>query len=108
MKFEQVMRLQDRDVLHCVRSSRGNLTDTVERAVELPNAISDVSLTQGKPLVLASDGFIPFKDNIEEAGRYGIEVICEPEGALRSRDVERAAADRGMTLVRTRNRFFYH
>jgi AICAR transformylase/IMP cyclohydrolase PurH len=47
-------------------------------------------------------------NNIEEASKYGVQVILEPERALRSDEVEKAAALHGMTLVQTKHRYFYH
>ena len=108
LKFEQFMRLQAQEVVDFVGSRRGKVTERVAQSIERASAVADVNLDYDAPILLSSDGFIPFKDNIEEAGRYGIEIVCEPEGALRSKDVELAAADYGMTLVRTQNRFFYH
>ena len=61
-------------------------------------------------LALIRDSGVPATDRnaAEEAGKHGIQVVLEPGGALRSSEVETAAAAYGMTLVRTQNRYFYH
>lgn len=58
--------------------------------------------------VLASDGYIPFRDNVDEAARHGVVVIAEPGGSARSREVEDACAEHGITLVTTGVRLFHH
>lgn len=107
-KFKQLMRLQHSDIVDIVKSSRGKLTDRILQAVGRASDIGEVTLEGNSLIVMASDGFIPFKDNIEEANRHGVDVIWEPQGGMRRKDVEQAAADHGMTLIRTQNRFFYH
>ncbi|HEX2178167.1 MAG TPA: phosphoribosylaminoimidazolecarboxamide formyltransferase [Actinomycetota bacterium] len=59
-------------------------------------------------LTLASDGFIPFRDNIDYAGRYGVRYVVEPGGSMRSEDVAAACDELGMTLVHTGIRLFHH
>jgi phosphoribosylaminoimidazolecarboxamide formyltransferase/IMP cyclohydrolase len=107
-KFEQFMRLQHEEIVTLVGSSRGNLTDRVAQAVHRASTLGKIGLERTVPIVMASDGFIPFKDNIEEASQHGIDVIWEPEGGLRRKDVELAVANHAMTLLRTQHRFFYH
>ena len=108
IKFERFMRLQHPDIVDLVKSSTGKLTEKIDQANMQAMALKDTPLSLNEPTVLGSDGFIPFSDNIEEAGKYGIQVILEPEGALRSDEVEAAASEYGMTLVRTENRYFFH
>lgn len=107
-KYQQFNRLQGEETVDFVRSVSGTLTDRVALAVEQAATIRNPKRDGDTLVSLASDGFIPFHDNIEEASRHGIEVVCEPEGAMRAEDVEQAAERHGMTLLRTRNRFFYH
>ncbi|HVX45035.1 MAG TPA: phosphoribosylaminoimidazolecarboxamide formyltransferase [Mycobacteriales bacterium] len=59
-------------------------------------------------LSLASDGAIPFRDNIDEARRHGVRHIIEPGDSGRSGEVAAACAERGITLVRTGTRLFHH
>jgi len=57
---------------------------------------------------LISDGFIPFRDNIDHAQRHGVRAIAEPGGSNRDGDVEAACDEYGITLVHTGVRLFHH
>jgi AICAR transformylase/IMP cyclohydrolase PurH len=57
---------------------------------------------------LVSDGFIPFRDNIDHASRHGVAFIAEPGGSRRDKDVEDACREYGVALVHTNIRLFHH
>ncbi|RMI33447.1 5-aminoimidazole-4-carboxamide ribonucleotide transformylase [Nocardia stercoris] len=57
---------------------------------------------------LVSDGYIPFRDNIDVAAAHGVEVVVEPGGSLRSDEVAEACHEHRITLVRTGLRLFHH
>ena len=59
-------------------------------------------------LTLASDGYLPFRDNVDHAARIGVRYIVEPGGSVRSAEVAAACAEYGITLVRTGLRLFRH
>jgi phosphoribosylaminoimidazolecarboxamide formyltransferase/IMP cyclohydrolase len=59
-------------------------------------------------LVLASDAFFPFADNIEEANRAGIRYIVEPGGSKRDSEVVDACNKYGIAMVFTGTRHFRH
>jgi phosphoribosylaminoimidazolecarboxamide formyltransferase/IMP cyclohydrolase len=59
-------------------------------------------------VTLASDGFLPFRDNIDHASRIGVRHVIEPGGSSRSQDIETACTELGITLVRTGLRLFRH
>ena len=59
-------------------------------------------------VTLASDGFIPFRDNIDFASRYGVRYVVEPGGSMRTPDVAGACREYGMSLVHTGIRLFHH
>jgi phosphoribosylaminoimidazolecarboxamide formyltransferase/IMP cyclohydrolase len=65
-------------------------------------------LGQLRGVTAASDGYLPFADNIQEMARYGVECVVEPGGSMRSPDVTEACHDRGITLVHTAHRLFHH
>ena len=106
-KAARYRRMQTESVVDGVGVDRGKLTDRVARAATRSETVAEHH-DDASPVVMSSDGFIPFADNIEEAARFGVELICEPAGAARSDAVEAAAQRCGMTLVRTRERYFYH
>jgi phosphoribosylaminoimidazolecarboxamide formyltransferase/IMP cyclohydrolase len=57
---------------------------------------------------LVSDGFIPFRDNVDVASRHGVRFIAEPGGSTRDAEVEAACREYGITLVHTKLRLFHH
>jgi phosphoribosylaminoimidazolecarboxamide formyltransferase/IMP cyclohydrolase len=59
-------------------------------------------------VTLCSDGFLPFRDNIDHASRVGVRYVVEPGGSSRSAEVAEACGEYGMTLVRTGLRLFHH
>lgn len=58
--------------------------------------------------VLASDGFFPFSDSIEEAHRYGVKTIIAPKGSKRDEEVKRRADELGIELIFVEERHFRH
>lgn len=67
--------------------------------------------TAGHPIagaVLASDGFFPFADGVEEAARAGITAIIQPGGSVRDLEVIAAADGLGLTMILTGTRMFRH
>ena len=56
----------------------------------------------------ASDGYIPFRDNIDQAARHGVRYIAEPGGSSRSKEVEDACEEHRITLTATGIRLFLH
>ena len=57
---------------------------------------------------LVSDGFIPFRDNIDHAARHGVRYIAQPGGSNRDAEIEAACREYGMSLVHTGVRLFHH
>jgi len=57
---------------------------------------------------LVSDGFIPFRDNIDHAAKHGVKFIAEPGGSSRDADIVGACTEYGITLVQTNLRLFHH
>ena len=57
---------------------------------------------------LASDGFFPFRDNIDRAVKSGVCYVAEPGGSSRDEDIIVSADEHGMVLVFTNVRLFHH
>jgi phosphoribosylaminoimidazolecarboxamide formyltransferase/IMP cyclohydrolase len=57
---------------------------------------------------MASDGFIPFKDTVEEAARAGVTAIIQPGGSIRDQEVVQLASQNDMAMVFTGRRCFRH
>jgi phosphoribosylaminoimidazolecarboxamide formyltransferase/IMP cyclohydrolase len=77
-------------------------------AASLPAAVLAGWTAQLDGVTLASDGFLPFRDNIEHASRAGVRYVAEAGGSSRSGDVAAACEEYGMTLIRTGLRLFHH
>lgn len=59
-------------------------------------------------VTLVSDGYLPFRDNVEHAAEYGVTTIVEPGGSARTGDVVEAAHEHGIAHVQTGLRLFRH
>jgi len=59
-------------------------------------------------VAFASDGHLPFRDNVDHARRHGVTSIAEPGGSIRGDEVAAACAEYGITLARTGLRLFHH
>ena len=59
-------------------------------------------------LVLASDGFLPFDDTVEQASRYGVTAIVQPGGSIRDEDSVKKANEKGIAMLFTGMRHFKH
>ena len=57
---------------------------------------------------LASDGFFPFRDNIDRAAKSGVSYVAEPGGSSRDEEIIASADEHGMVLVFTHSRLFHH
>ncbi len=60
------------------------------------------------PPVLASDGFFPFPDSVEEAAKAGIKWIIQPGGSLRDKEVIAVAKALSVNMTLTGQRCFSH
>ena len=58
--------------------------------------------------MLASDGFFPFADGVEQAAGAGVTAIIQPGGSVRDAEVVEAANRHGMAMVMTGRRQFRH
>jgi phosphoribosylaminoimidazolecarboxamide formyltransferase / IMP cyclohydrolase len=58
--------------------------------------------------VMASDAFLPFRDNLDVAAGYGIRAVIQPGGSKRDAEVIAAADEHGMAMVFTGVRHFRH
>jgi phosphoribosylaminoimidazolecarboxamide formyltransferase/IMP cyclohydrolase len=73
---------------------------TAEERREFLSNVSGVSLV--------SDGFIPFRDNIDHAQRHGVSFVAQPGGSTRDAEVTAACQQYGMAMVHTHIRAFHH
>lgn len=65
-------------------------------------------LSRFNGICLASDGFIPFRDNLDRAARSNVQFVIQPGGSTRDEGIIQAANEYGMVMVFTGLRLFYH
>lgn len=71
-----------------------------EKAAWIADALTGVSLV--------SDGFLPFRDNVDHAVRHGVKFVAQPGGSVRDEDIERACREHGIAMAHTGLRLFHH
>jgi phosphoribosylaminoimidazolecarboxamide formyltransferase / IMP cyclohydrolase len=116
LRFAKGVSRQER--INCrVRYIEGDLTASEEVALRQAlggpfEPLTDderrdwIALLTGVSMV--SDGFIPFRDNIEHAQRHGVRYIAQPGGSTRDDEVEAACREYGIAMVHTKVRLFHH
>jgi phosphoribosylaminoimidazolecarboxamide formyltransferase/IMP cyclohydrolase len=57
---------------------------------------------------MASDAFIPFRDNIDRASMSGVKYVVQPGGSVRDSDIVGACNAYGMVMALTGVRLFHH
>ena len=61
-----------------------------------------------RDVVLSSDAYIPFRDNIDRAARTGVAYVVETGGSVRDDEVIAACDEYGMVMAMTGVRLFHH
>lgn len=61
-----------------------------------------------KGSVVASDAFFPFADGMIAAAEAGVTAVIQPGGSIRDEEVIKAADERGLAMVYTGMRHFWH
>jgi phosphoribosylaminoimidazolecarboxamide formyltransferase / IMP cyclohydrolase len=83
------------------------LYDHLEEGVACDRYSQYSNLTK-YPIVMASDGFFPFIDNIKRADIYGVKYVIHPGGSIRDEDIKTKCEELGIGLTITGTRMFYH
>jgi AICAR transformylase/IMP cyclohydrolase PurH len=116
LEFHTDVRRQDR-INWQLRYVEGDFTaEERQRLQHVVDAIPEPLTTEERStwldqltdVVLASDGFIPFRDNIDQAARHGVRFIAHPGGSSRADEVIDACTEHGISLVSTGIRLFHH
>ena len=63
---------------------------------------------RAKGAVCASDGFFPFRDNVDLLGKAGVRAVIQPGGSISDPEVVKAADEYGMSMAMTHTRAFKH
>lgn len=116
LRFREGVKRQDR-INWRVRFIEGDITPSEEQAFAevLAEPLELLSPDEKQAWIdkldgvsLASDGFIPFRDNIEQAQKHGVRFIAQPGGSTRDSDIEAACREYGIAMVHTGLRLFHH
>ncbi len=59
-------------------------------------------------VTMASDGFLPFSDNIDLANKYGVKNIIQPGGSVNDYIVRKKCDDYNIKMIETGIRNFFH
>ena len=57
---------------------------------------------------MCSDGFLPFKDNIDAAKNYDVDLIVQPGGSIKDVEIKKEALNQNIKMIYTGTRAFYH
>ena len=116
LRFRAEVRRQQR-INWRVRYIEGDMTNAeqaafalalAEPAAPLPAAERERWLAGLTDVALASDGFIPFRDNIDHAQRHGVRFVAQPGGSTADADVAAACREYGIAMAYTGVRLFHH
>ncbi len=116
LAFRKGVKRQER-INWRVRYIEGDLTGYEEQALAeaLEGALEPLTPEEKRAWVaeldgvsLVSDGFIPFRDNIDHAQRHGVRFIAQPGGSTRDDEIEAACREYGIAMVHTKLRLFHH
>jgi phosphoribosylaminoimidazolecarboxamide formyltransferase / IMP cyclohydrolase len=61
-----------------------------------------------KNSVVASDAFFPFRDNVDEAAKFGVSAIIQPGGSIKDDESIQAANEHNLAMIFTGFRHFKH
>ena len=59
-------------------------------------------------IVMSSDGFLPFDDNVEAAQQYNVKAIANPGGSVSDEKVFKKCDEYKIIMFKTNKRFFFH
>jgi phosphoribosylaminoimidazolecarboxamide formyltransferase/IMP cyclohydrolase len=65
-------------------------------------------LTKLGGVSLSSDAFFPFRDNIDQASKRGVNYVVQPGGSNRDKEVIAATDEYGMVMLFSGIRLFHH
>ena len=89
---------------------RGALAEgfTLDPITEAERAEFLAARGRERGVVLSSDAFIPFRDNLDRAAASGVTAVAQAGGSARDQSVVEAADEHGMAMAMTGIRLFLH
>jgi phosphoribosylaminoimidazolecarboxamide formyltransferase/IMP cyclohydrolase len=116
LEFKQGVKRQER-INWRIRYIEGDLTRFEEAALRdlLEGDLDPLGEDEKRAWIakldgvsLVSDGFIPFRDNIDHASKHGVRYIAQPGGSSRDEEIASACEDYQIAMVHTGLRLFHH
>ena len=113
MKFKKNLKRADVsnliDLFVNNQITQDDLNEQLEEPVPLFSQSEKEEWLKGlKDVVVSSDAFFPFSDNIERASKSGAKYIVSPGGSTNDKVVIDACEKYGITLIHTGLRLFHH
>jgi len=105
------IRLANGDLLRKWKSAgtKGqSLTNYMYDAIDTQNPELLPAVYNDEPVVLVSDGFFPFADNIRVAKQYHVTHIVQPGGSTADDEIDSVCDKLNITQYKTKKRIFYH
>ncbi|KHJ89623.1 AICARFT/IMPCHase bienzyme [Oesophagostomum dentatum] len=90
------------------RSERSNAIDVLCSGVLGDEEDRKSWLAQQTGVVMSSDAFLPFRDNIDCAKQFGVMYVAHPGGSVRDDEIIEACDEYGITIIHTGLRLFHH
>lgn len=79
------------------------------RQIEEMNTVEKEKLLKdAKEWTMVSDGYIPFRDNIDVCNKAHIKYIVQPGSSIRDEEIIKVSDEYGMVMIFTGKRLFQH
>ena len=102
------VRFAEHSLTHSQEGQLGELFGVDALAIYRSPGWREEHLKTFGDLVMCSDGFLPFRDNVDAAAELGVTLIAEPGGSIRTPEVAEAAIEHSIRHVTTDVRLFHH
>ena len=116
LQFDAGVKRQER-INWRIRYIEGDMTKFEAQAFDAALAVAappfptdeqDDWLATLDDVAMVSDGYIPFRDNIDHAQKHGVRYIAQPGGSSRDGEVIEACREYGISMAHTDLRLFHH
>jgi phosphoribosylaminoimidazolecarboxamide formyltransferase/IMP cyclohydrolase len=79
-----------------------------DKAEEWVRRTHEMGISGINDIVLVSDAFLPFPDNVEVAAKYNVKYILQPGGSIRDEEVKESCKKYNITMIMSGLRTFTH
>jgi phosphoribosylaminoimidazolecarboxamide formyltransferase/IMP cyclohydrolase len=107
-------RMANTELLHLLKSQGLKRQQRINKMYDLIESqdhslkVPADNLDNKDSIVLASDGFFPFPDNIHQAHKYNITHIVQPGGSTADDEIDKVCEQYKIKHIKTGKRLFYH